>query len=467
MDTADRAAGAMVGMAIGEALGAPFEGLTHEEVIERAGRVDGFVDPRQLQSPQRVGHFTPFTYEDDTQVALACADVIVRAGGFTPKAFRDRLVELGAPIDGNAFGCFRRARRNFRLAVRRMLSGLPWEESGINTAGSGACARGIPIGVFHRKDPVALTRAAIEAALVTHKDPRAVAGTVAMAFAVATCVSEGHEKFNAREFAANLSQFVRNAELLMASDYAKILRPEFGPILHQVSDALGSLPEIIKLDVEPAFAMIISVSQGKGSRPITSATRGFVLTTLLTSLYFFLTGQSSYEDTVLDVCAEGGSTDSLACLVGGLLGALHGTQRIPERWRQAVRNLDQVDLRGRMLDGAPNDGLKSMLLLEAALTPPTQKPYKGVLRQPPAPVPPERRPLSRPRFPGNRQRSSPGGRPPGRGAKPSPGRGFRPQTGGNRPRPPAGGRGFTARPPWTGAPPRGPRPDMRSDERDG
>ena len=36
MDILDRAGGAMLGLAIGEALGAPFEGLTHEPVQERA-----------------------------------------------------------------------------------------------------------------------------------------------------------------------------------------------------------------------------------------------------------------------------------------------------------------------------------------------------------------------------------------------------------------------------------------------
>ena len=65
----------MLGMAIGEALGAPFEGLTHEQIQERAGRVEGFVDPRRVQSPARSGYFQLAVYEDETQMALAAADV--------------------------------------------------------------------------------------------------------------------------------------------------------------------------------------------------------------------------------------------------------------------------------------------------------------------------------------------------------------------------------------------------------
>jgi two-component system sensor histidine kinase QseC len=74
MDILDRSGGAMLGMAIGEALGAPFEGLTHEQIQERAGRVEGFVDPRRVQSPARAGYFQLAVYEDETQVALAAAD---------------------------------------------------------------------------------------------------------------------------------------------------------------------------------------------------------------------------------------------------------------------------------------------------------------------------------------------------------------------------------------------------------
>ena len=156
MDILDRAAGALVGMAVGEALGAPLEGLTAEEVQQKAGQIEGFIDARKVQPANRAGYFHSGVYEDETQVGLAVADIIIRQGGFKPEGLRDRLEELGQAIDGNSFGCFRRARRNFRLAVRRILSGKPWTESGINTAGSGAASRGVPIGIYYRNDRTGL-----------------------------------------------------------------------------------------------------------------------------------------------------------------------------------------------------------------------------------------------------------------------------------------------------------------------
>ena len=254
----------MLGMAIGEALGAPFEGLTHEQIQERAGRVEGFVDPRRVQSPARSGYFQLAVYEDETQVALAAADVIIRNGHFQPEAFRDRLEELGQPIDGNAFGCFRRARRNLRTSVRKMLKGATWEQSGVNTAGSGAASRGVPIGIFYRNDEKGLIRAAIEAALVTHRDPRSVCAAVAMAKGVALALEADPAKFDVAAFVQALHATCRAAEDSMEKEYAPRLQQSFGPFLHQFSEAMLLLPELATLDLEPAFAKIVAHAAGKG-----------------------------------------------------------------------------------------------------------------------------------------------------------------------------------------------------------
>jgi ADP-ribosyl-[dinitrogen reductase] hydrolase len=471
MDTVDRAGGAMLGMAIGEALGAPLEGLSHEKIQERAGRLEGFVDPRRVQPSGRAGYFQLGVYEDETQMALAAADVIIKNNGFQPEAFRDRLAELGQPVPGNAFGCLRRARRNLRTAIRKMLKGATWEQSGVNTAGSGAASRGVPIGIFYRNDEAGLMRGAIEAALVTHRDPRSLAACVLMAKGVAQALETDPAKLDIADFVKRLHATCRAAEDLMAAEYGKYLQSGFEPFLHQFSDAVLILTELTTLDLEPAFAKIVGHATGKGSRPITLATRGFSLTALLTAFYFFLTGFDVYDDTVLDVAAEGGSSDTLGCLVGALLGALHGASGIPEVFRRQLKNADQVELRGRILGGAPREGLKSLMLLEAALTPPVPKPEPKARRKgPPA------RDDKRGKFPNRQGRGGPrgGGRPGPGGGRGRPGGrpdgrfGKRPGGGRDDPRrgPP---RSDGGRPPWRppgpgrDARPRGPRPPMRRD----
>ena len=43
MDVLDRARGALLGMAVGEALGAPLEGLEPEMIEEKIGKITGYL----------------------------------------------------------------------------------------------------------------------------------------------------------------------------------------------------------------------------------------------------------------------------------------------------------------------------------------------------------------------------------------------------------------------------------------
>lgn len=45
---------------------------------------------------------------------------------------------------------------------------------------------------------------------------------------------------------------------------------------------------------------------------------------------------ANYSDAVRETLAGGGDTDTNACIVGGLIGALHGAESIPQAWRDAV-----------------------------------------------------------------------------------------------------------------------------------
>ena len=198
-------------------------------------------------------------------MALAAADVIIRNGHFQPEAFRDRLEELGQPIDGNAFGCFRRARRNLRTSVRKMLKGATWEQSGVNTAGSGAASRGVPIGIFYRNDEKGMIRAAIEAALVTHRDPRSVCAAVAMAKGVALAleadpgqVRRGRVRQGASRDLPRRRRLDGEGIRAAAADRAS------SPSCTSSPTRCSCLPELATLDLEPAFAKIVGHAAGKG-----------------------------------------------------------------------------------------------------------------------------------------------------------------------------------------------------------
>lgn len=412
-------------MAIGEALGAPLEGMTQKEIEEKVERITGYLDPKKLQPEHRAAQLRRGVYEDDTQTAIAAAEILIRNRGWSVENLRDRLGELGQQIPGKVFGCYRRPHRNLRTAVRRMIGGSPWQECGINSAGASGVSRGIPIGIWFRDDRDAMLRAAVESTLLTHRDPRPCAATASLAAVVAEVVKLGDAKADPSALAKVAIEAAKDAEALITETFADLMGEGYENYRSQFSDTISSLEELVELDLEPALARIVEVAADRASRPITTATKGFCLTAVPAALYFFLTGLDNYPDTVVDTIAEGGSSDTLGCLVGGLAGALHGAEGIPPRWVEGLRNGDQIDLRGALL-AEPDDlsEMSPLLLMEAQLTPKA----------------PDQKKRAKP-GPEDRRGGARGGPGAGRG-----GRGGPPRGGGGPRRGPGGGGGGRGRP---------------------
>ena len=54
--------------------------------------------------------------------------------------------------------------------------------------------------------------------------------------------------------------------------------------------------------------------------------------------FYYLKLELSYEEAIRRTLLLGGDTDTNAAIVGGLMGAYHGVDAIPEKWRNAVLN---------------------------------------------------------------------------------------------------------------------------------
>jgi ADP-ribosylglycohydrolase len=62
---------------------------------------------------------------------------------------------------------------------------------------------------------------------------------------------------------------------------------------------------------------------------------GWVLTALQNAFWQLLHAPS-LEAGVIDTVSRGGDTDTTAAIAGALLGAVHGRDAVPDRWRRAV-----------------------------------------------------------------------------------------------------------------------------------
>jgi len=161
----DRAAGALLGLAVGDAIGATVEFMppgTFEPVTDMVGG-----GPHRLQ---------PGQWTDDTSMALCLAESLVECGGFDPldqmqryvRWYRDGyLSSTGVCFDiGNAT----------RAALHRFeQSGDPYAGSeAAKTAGNGSIMRLAPVPLFFFDDAVAAIRNAGESSRTTHAAREAV-----------------------------------------------------------------------------------------------------------------------------------------------------------------------------------------------------------------------------------------------------------------------------------------------------
>ena len=84
--THDRARGAMLGAAIGDALGCPVEGLTPEQIRAHHGEIREFRLPASARDP-RIG-----SYGGDTKLMLQTAEALLEADQTHPAAFAARMI---------------------------------------------------------------------------------------------------------------------------------------------------------------------------------------------------------------------------------------------------------------------------------------------------------------------------------------------------------------------------------------
>ncbi|MDG9705213.1 ADP-ribosylglycohydrolase family protein [Streptomyces sp. DH37] len=282
-DRARRAAGAVVGSAVGDALGAPFE-------FGPAGAFSArFPEPGAGGEMCGGGGWEPGEATDDTQMAVLVAESLLERGGLDP---------------ADVFARFRRwaaaEPKDIGIQTETVLtSGLPWDraaaahaETTRYAAGNGALMRAATSAVYfaaHGRE--ATVEAARRVSALTHGDPAAGEG------------------------AAVLHELVR-------------LALEGG-------DPLAALPDVPAV-VHPAHRERYAAVLAPGWHPGDATEANGAVWPCLGSAVWALRTTSSYEDAVRAAVDLGGDTDTVAAVTGALAGAVHGLDAVPARWTAAL-----------------------------------------------------------------------------------------------------------------------------------
>lgn len=302
-----RFAGALLGCAVGDALGAPYEGLSEDELAGVENITSGF---------KEIPGYPLGQYTDDTQLTLALAETYIEHGRFDGGGFGQRVARLWSTreIVGAGGAC--------TYAADNLIHGLPWTEAGApaGQAGNGTAMRASPVGLFRWQDLELLLEESMDQSRVTHQDPRAGAGAAAIAFAVA---------WNLAEKDPDPQKFVQ-----IISDFINPANEEFAGHLSRLNQWLEKEPS-------QAVPEIACAGWIESPRPIKAITP-FVIPTVLASLWVFLRHPDDYCKGVERVIKLGGDVDTTAAITGAIIGARVGEGGIPEVLRKTVLDADMI-----------------------------------------------------------------------------------------------------------------------------
>lgn len=283
METEERAVGAVLGAAVGDALGAPFEFGPRGAFSAR------FPEPRAGGEMCGGGGWDAGEATDDTQMAVLVGESLLDRGGLDlPDVFaRFRRWAAADPKD-------------IGLQTEDVLTnGLPWDGAAAahfavnaRAAGNGALMRAATSAVyFAAAGRDATMDAARRLSALTHGDPAAWEGT------------------------AVFHELVRLALL--------------------GTDPVDALPDVL-LAVRPAHRERYATVLAPGWSPEQATEFNGAVWPCLGSAVWAVRTTRGYEAAVRAAIDLGGDTDTVAAVTGGLAGAWYGAGAVPERWTRGV-----------------------------------------------------------------------------------------------------------------------------------
>jgi ADP-ribosyl-[dinitrogen reductase] hydrolase len=169
----------LVGCAIGDALGVPFEMKSWQFPALKKWN-GSFRDGGTLAR----GH-KAHQYSDDGKMTKALAESIVSCNGFDPENVAQKYMDWVASGDMRGIGS------TTAMALANLKLGASYKESGLKifngkpTCGNGTAMRCSPIGLAYRNDPNSLIKYAVVDAEITHNSLEAKMGSIAVSLGVA------------------------------------------------------------------------------------------------------------------------------------------------------------------------------------------------------------------------------------------------------------------------------------------
>lgn len=291
----DQLQGVLLGAAIGDALGLPREGLSPQRALKMFG-------DRPLRHRFVLGR--GMTSDDaehaclTAQALLASPNDALRFGRSLAWRLRGWLAAMPAAVGWATL-----------RALLKLWIGFSPETSGVYSAGNGPAMRAPVIGACLADHPERIASYVRISTRMTHTDPRAEEGALAIALAAAHAVRQGPEGVRPGALLDEILDSIRQQDL---------------------RDALERVRwHLEKKSTLQAFAMAMNFDRGVS---------GYMLHTVPAALFCWLSNPGNIERAVEDIILLGGDADSTGAIVGALAGATSGASAIPSKWLDGIHD---------------------------------------------------------------------------------------------------------------------------------
>ncbi|MET9321285.1 ADP-ribosylglycohydrolase family protein [Streptomyces sp. NPDC003038] len=339
----DRASGALVGAAVGDALGGPVEGWSPDQIVERhGGRVHGIVGPWyenwRTARPIAPYHKGDGHVTDDTLMTHALVRVYEAVRDHLDAyAIAEHLVPdlMNNPrwipeLEAEALPLQR-----IFLAEKWIVTRLHYAHADPREAGSGNI---VNCGAAMYMAPVGIANA----------------GNPAGAYAEALDVAGAHQSSYGREAAGVFAAAVA-AACLPGATAASVVDTALSLAKDGTREAISAVCEVAyrHRDFESALVPLraavapydsVGPDYRKPSLDARRPSRLHAIEELPIALGMLIVADGAYETSVLGAVNYGRDCDSIATMAGAIAGALGGESVVPAAWAKQVAEASRLDL---------------------------------------------------------------------------------------------------------------------------
>lgn len=290
--------GALLGLAVGDALGSAVEFKPRETF-----------EPLTDMIASDVHGLPPGYWTDDTSMALCLAESLIKKRGMDLADQLERYVRWRCEGYLSSTGqCFDIGNATSSALSNFERTGDPNSGStDPHTAGNGSIMRLVPVPLFFASHPVAAIEKSAESSLTTHGAREAV------------------------DACRYLGALIRSAVNGASKD--ALLSDPFSP----ASDGYWQ-------EADPLTPKIAGIAAGSFKRKDRSEIKGdfYVVPSLEAALWAF-PGSGSFEEGALLAVDLGDDADTTGAVYGQLDGAYYGESCIPERWREKLAFREKIE----------------------------------------------------------------------------------------------------------------------------